>query len=103
MFEYFKILGYDGISVVSTIIRYDLSAKKSEVLPTQLAIARENHVSALVEEDGHLYLLVVGGWDGKQALKGCEKFKIEDQNLKPIECTLELNLPRNRPAACLIG
>jgi hypothetical protein len=38
----------------------------------------------------------------KQSLKSCEKFKIEDHGLMPVECKLELNRARNRPAACLI-
>jgi hypothetical protein len=64
LIPYCSFLGYDGFAVVPTIIRYDLNAKKSEVLPTTLKTARENHVSALIEEDGHSYLLVIGGWGG---------------------------------------
>lgn len=100
----YVIGGFDGISVVGTIIRYDLQSKQAKILPVQLKIARENHATAIIEEDGQHYLFIIGGWDGKEALRSCEKFEILNQEpwLKSVNCLLELCVARNRPSAIVV-
>lgn len=96
--------GYDGISVVSNITVYNLKDRKCKVIEEKLEISRENHSSVIFEVDGKTILLVVGGWNGKEALKQSEAFEVTDSDpfLKRIEWDLHLNVARNRPAAIVI-
>jgi hypothetical protein len=100
----FVVGGFNGLSVINNIVRYELSTKKAEILPVQLEITRENHACVIVEEMGHHYLLVIGGWNGREALRNCEKFQIVNEYpwLKRVGCTLELGVARNRPAAIVV-
>jgi hypothetical protein len=96
--------GYDGICVVNKILRYDMISKETQILEVCLDIPRENHATVIIKEDGRDYILIIGGWDGTKSLKNCEKFLILQHEpwLQRVECILELNVPRNRPAAIVI-
>ncbi|KAK5986603.1 Kelch repeat protein [Trichostrongylus colubriformis] len=93
--------GYDGISVTDTIVRYSISDKSSEVLPTRLSTARENHVCEVIFDR---YVVVMAGWDGRQALDSVEIFKIIEESPYLIPTGIELSLcqSRNRPASVSI-
>ncbi|KAI6207967.1 Abhydrolase-2 domain-containing protein [Aphelenchoides besseyi] len=97
--------GFDGLSVVNTIIRYDLKTRKAETVG-KLEIARENHATVTYEQNGHFYILVIGGWNGRSALAHCELFRLLSSApwIERIKSTLfELNEPRNRPAAIVLS
>ncbi|ETN75937.1 kelch repeat protein [Necator americanus] len=81
--------GYDGISVLGTIIRYSIADKKSEILPVRLSTPRENHVCEVVFDR---YIVVMAGWDGKRALDSVEVFEIVDEPpyLVPVSVNLKL-------------
>ncbi|CAD5206889.1 unnamed protein product [Bursaphelenchus okinawaensis] len=99
-----NIGGFDGISVISTISIYKVKTRKTEMLETKLQIARENHSTVIFEQAGTTIILVMGGWDGQQALKHCEAFKVTSESpyLTSIEWRHNLNEARNRPAAIVI-
>ncbi|KAK6725824.1 hypothetical protein RB195_004254 [Necator americanus] len=90
--------GYDGISVLGTIIRYSIADKKSEILPVRLSTPRENHVCEVVFDR---YIVVMAGWDGKRALDSVEVFEIVDEPpyLVPVSVNLKLAQVRNRPGS----
>ncbi|XGW22270.1 hypothetical protein V3C99_004914 [Haemonchus contortus] len=90
--------GYDGISVVDTIVRYSISDKTSEVLPTRLSTARENHVCEIIFDR---YLVVMAGWDGRQALDSVEVFEIIDESPWILPTGIQFNLceARIRPVS----
>ncbi|CAB3408613.1 unnamed protein product [Caenorhabditis bovis] len=69
----YLIGGFDGISVISSIIRYDLKTKKCQVLGAELSEKRENHVGGII---GGKYLVVAGGWNSKQSLDSIEVFEL---------------------------
>ncbi|PIO52903.1 kelch repeat protein [Teladorsagia circumcincta] len=93
--------GYDGISVIDTIVRYSVSDRSSEILPTQLSIARENHVCEIIF---NRYLVVMAGWDGRQALDSVEVFEIVEEApfLIPLGIEFSLCQKRNRPASVAV-
>ncbi|XGW22952.1 hypothetical protein V3C99_005300 [Haemonchus contortus] len=90
--------GYDGISVVDTIVRYSISDKTSEVLPTRLSTARENHVCEIILDR---YLVVMAGWDGRQALDSVEVFEIINESpwILPTGIQFSLCEARIRPVS----
>ncbi|KAE9420661.1 hypothetical protein Angca_002011, partial [Angiostrongylus cantonensis] len=85
----FIIGGYDGISVTDKIVRYSISNKSSEVLPTHLSIPRENHVCEILLDR---YLVIMAGWDGKKALDSIEVFELTDDYPYLIPCGVEFKL-----------
>ncbi|CAJ0595484.1 unnamed protein product [Cylicocyclus nassatus] len=80
----YVIGGYDDVSVVNTIVRYSTATKNSEILPTRLAIARENHVCEIVLER---YIVVMAE---------------EHSYLVPVNVEFKLSQKRNRPASIAI-
>ncbi|KAI6225747.1 RING-type domain-containing protein [Aphelenchoides besseyi] len=101
----FVVGGFDELSVVKTIIRYDLKTRKAETIG-ELEIARENHATVKYEQNGHFYMLVIGGWNGRSALAHCELFRLLSSApwIERVESSsFELNEPRNRPAAIVLS
>ncbi|VDM56909.1 unnamed protein product [Angiostrongylus costaricensis] len=97
----FVIGGYDGVSVTEKIVRYSISNKSSEVLPTHLSIARENHVCEILLDR---YLVIMAGWDGKKALNSIEVFELTDEYpyLIPFGVEFKLSEARIRPASIVV-
>ncbi|WKX88482.1 hypothetical protein Q1695_008263 [Nippostrongylus brasiliensis] len=94
----FVIGGYDGISVVDTIVRYSISDRSCEVVPTRLAVARENHVCEVILDR---YVVVMAGWNGREALDSIELFEIVDESpyLIPVIVDCKLSKARIRPVS----
>ncbi|KHJ98763.1 kelch repeat protein [Oesophagostomum dentatum] len=94
----YTIGGYNGVSVVDTIVRYSVADRESEILPIRLSMARENHVCEIVFGR---YLVVMAGWDGKRALDSVEIFEIVDKYpyLVRVDVAIRLAQARNRPAS----
>ncbi|KAL6731700.1 hypothetical protein Aduo_002536 [Ancylostoma duodenale] len=90
--------GYDGVSVVNTIIRYSVADRTSEILPVRLMTARENLVCEVVFDR---YIIVMAGWDGRRSLDSVEVFEIVDEHpyLVPVTVDIKLCQARNRPAS----
>ncbi|KAK6039612.1 kelch repeat protein, partial [Cooperia oncophora] len=105
--------GYDGISVVDTIIRYNVSDGTSEVnlpfllhivvqqhnfqiLPTRLSTARENHVCEIIFDR---YVVVMAGWDGQQALDSVEIFEISEGSPYLIPTGNQFNLCQEKESS----
>uniref|UniRef100_A0A1I7ZAG6 Kelch repeat-containing protein n=1 Tax=Steinernema glaseri TaxID=37863 RepID=A0A1I7ZAG6_9BILA len=100
----FLVGGFDSFSVTNKIYRYDLDSPNCEELPVKLSIARENHSTVAVQSvDGNKTLLVViGGWDGKQALDSVEIFEVLEEApwlLKVSEEVKSIGEVRNKPVA----
>ncbi|EPB70694.1 kelch repeat protein [Ancylostoma ceylanicum] len=93
--------GYDGVSVVDTIIRYSVADKTSEILPVRLRTARENLVCEVVFGR---YIIVMAGWDGRRSLDSVEVFEIVDEHpyLVPVNVDIKLCQARNRPASVVV-
>uniref|UniRef100_A0A8R1E3Z1 RING-type domain-containing protein n=1 Tax=Caenorhabditis japonica TaxID=281687 RepID=A0A8R1E3Z1_CAEJA len=99
--DVYLIGGFDGFSVIDTIIRYNLDSKKTEIIPTKLAQKRENHVSAILSNK---FLVVAGGWGSKNSLNDVEVFELHNGNcLERCQVEGNLNFARNRPAGVAIG
>ncbi|KAI6241349.1 Abhydrolase-2 domain-containing protein [Aphelenchoides fujianensis] len=95
--------GFDGLTVVDSVLRFDLKTSRSEVVG-RLRIARENHAAVTFEHEGEWWLLVIGGWDGRTALDDCELFRLLPHApwIERAESSFRLNTPRNRPAAIVL-
>ncbi|KAJ1356098.1 hypothetical protein KIN20_013734 [Parelaphostrongylus tenuis] len=93
--------GYDGVSVTDKIVRYSISNRSSEVLPTRLSIARENHACEVLLDR---YLVVMGGWDGKKALDSIEVFELTNEHPYLVSTNVEFKLSqaRIRPASVVV-
>ncbi|KAK0423962.1 hypothetical protein QR680_008431 [Steinernema hermaphroditum] len=101
----FVVGGFDSFSVTNKIYRYDLDMRSCEELPATLSVGRENHSTVVVQsvdEDKKTLLVVVGGWDGRQALDNVEVFEVlaeapwlqkASEEVKPI------SEARNKPLA----
>uniref|UniRef100_A0A914W767 Uncharacterized protein n=1 Tax=Plectus sambesii TaxID=2011161 RepID=A0A914W767_9BILA len=97
----FVVGGYDGFSVIDSIVLVDLHNFESQVLSVRLAVARENHVCQIVQDK---YLVVIGGWDGFRSLDCVEVFETVPSPPFLIASSTKGNLTcaRNRPTSCLL-
>ena len=81
-------------------MRLNMKTLHSEVLPCTLLQKRENHTCQVLEEDK---IVVVGGWNGREALASPEILEFKDGNLTNVteKFKIEKNdlLRRNRPTS----
>jgi len=93
--------GYNGVRLQDIVYRFDLTTGLwNEV--GRLKIPRENHAAVLVQSGRRKLLVLIGGWDGYNALGICEVFEVLDYDPWVIPLGVEsltLSLHRNKPSA----
>ncbi|VDO63812.1 unnamed protein product [Haemonchus placei] len=88
--------GFNGLDCLKSVNLVKLNER--EVLPTRLSTARENHVCEIIFDR---YLVVMAGWDGRQALDSVEVFEIIDESpwILPTGIQFSLCEARIRPVS----
>ncbi|CAD5210140.1 unnamed protein product [Bursaphelenchus xylophilus] len=96
--------GFDGVSVISTISIYDTITKRTLLVDAKLKTPRENHCTVIFKKDKKNVMLIMGGWDGQEALSECEAFELINESpfVIPIQWNCDLIEPRNRPAVVVV-
>jgi len=79
------------------------SGETAVVKEIELRQKRENHGSFVLEgEGGQAEIYIVGGWDGREALKSVEVIRVrKDGRLEGVQDGGETGVGRNKP--CCVG
>ncbi|TKR96749.1 hypothetical protein L596_010727 [Steinernema carpocapsae] len=95
--------GFDSVMVVPSIYRFDLDSRTCEELSSaRLTQARENHTTVAVEtDDDKTLLVVIAGWNGREALDSVELFEVlpEEPWLQKVSENVVTSVPRNKAVA----